>query len=75
MTMPGHWIFEPRKYQVHGNTSLGEILSDGSWPSSKTISSKGPYGHTGVYGKDEGPFSCISEGDYVEGLQRNLLSD
>ena len=59
---------------MHGNFDLGEVLSNGSWPTEKMPSSKGPYGQTGLYGKDEGPFSCVSEECLAEGLLRGFLS-
>lgn len=69
-----HWIFEPRHHCVHGNVDLGELLSEQTWPVEKSVSSKGPYGQTGLYGKDQGPYSCISESDFIEGLQRSYCS-
>ncbi|KAI9872130.1 MAG: hypothetical protein M1830_002035 [Pleopsidium flavum] len=71
-----HWIFEPRRNVVHGNFELGEVLSDFTWPTAKTMSGKGPYGQTGLYGpgKDEGPYSYVSEEAFREGLQRSYIS-
>ncbi len=61
---------------MHGNLDLAEVLSDFTWPTVKAISGKGPYGRTGIYGpgKDEGPYSYISEGTFREGLQRSYVS-
>lgn len=69
-----YWIFEPRRGVVHGNVQLGQALSDYTWPVSSTTSELGPYGHTGLYGKDEGPYSCISEDEFAEGLERGYIS-
>lgn len=69
-----HWVFEPRHGLVHGNIEIGQALSDGSWPLSHTVSSKGPYGQTGLYGKDERPYSCISEKEFAEGLRDGYVS-
>jgi len=69
-----YWIFEPRRSRVHGNTSLGQALSDNTWPHRNAVSSMGPYGQTGLYGKDEGPYSCISEEEFGEGLTRGYIS-
>lgn len=68
-----HLIFEPSKGLVHADLSLGELLSGGSWPLSQRHSYKGPYGQTGQYGKDEQPYSCISEEDFVEGLRKGFI--
>ena len=70
----GNWIFEPRQMAVHGNLQTGAMLSDGTWPSEKASSSKGPYGQTGLYGKDEGPYECVSEVIFKKGLERGYVS-
>lgn len=69
-----HLIFEASKGLVHADLSVGELLSDGSWPLHQAPSHKGPYGQTGQYGKDEQPYSCISEAEFVEGLQKGYIS-
>ncbi|KAI9698184.1 MAG: hypothetical protein M1836_004186 [Candelina mexicana] len=69
-----HWIFEPRQRLVHGNFDLAEAMSDLTWPLLKAPSGKGPYGQTGLYGKDEGPYECISERSFSEGLQQGFVS-
>ncbi|KAL8781365.1 MAG: hypothetical protein Q9213_006020 [Squamulea squamosa] len=69
-----HFIFEPSKRLVHADLSVGEILSDGSWPVMPLPSSKGPYGQTGQYGKDERAYQCISEEEFLEGLQKGYIS-
>jgi hypothetical protein len=69
-----YWIFEPRRSLVHGNIALGQALSDNTWPYTSAVSNMGPYGQTGLYGKDEGPYSCISEEEFREGLSRGYIS-
>lgn len=69
-----YWIFEPRRALVHGNIEVGQALSDGLWPRDCSVSCKGPYGQTGLYGKDEGPYSCVSEEEFAEGLRRGYVS-
>lgn len=70
----GSLIFEPRHSLVHGNFDMAEVLSNRAWPTEKTSSSKGPYGQTGLYGKDEGPYECVSERVFREGLDRHYVS-
>lgn len=69
-----NWIFEPKYRSVHGNLEIGEAVSDGLWPSDKNHSSKGPYGQTGLYGKEEGPYECVSEDTFKKGLERRYIS-
>lgn len=69
-----HWIFEPRHNLVHGNFDLAEAMSEFTWPPLKAPSGKGPYGQTGLNGKDEGPYDCIVEASFSEGLQRGYVS-
>lgn len=69
-----NWIFEPRRSLIHGNLQQAELISDGAWPHDKLPSSKGPYGQTGLYGKDEGPYHCISEIEFRRGLQGRYVS-
>jgi len=69
-----NWIFEPRRSLVHGNYDMAEVLSTGVWPPEKMQSTKGPYGQTGLYGKDEGPYECVSERVFRQGLERHYIS-
>lgn len=69
-----NWIFEPRRFRVHGNLDIAEVVSDGRWPPEKTSSSKGPYGQTGLYGKDEGPYEVVSEDVFKQGLSKHYVS-
>jgi len=70
------YIFEPHCNAVHGDFSLAEIGSDGTWPRSRTPSRKGPYGSTGLYGKDEEevPFERVDEAEFIAGARQNLVS-
>jgi len=69
------FIFEPHVNAVHGDFQLAELASDGSWPPSRTLSRKGPYGTTGLYGKDEEePFERVDEDEFMDGLRRNWVS-
>jgi hypothetical protein len=67
-------IFEPGFSSVHGDFALAQISSDGVWPSDIQQSGKGPYGSTGLYGKEEGPFQRIFEDDFLHGVRRRLHS-
>ncbi|KAF2435672.1 hypothetical protein EJ08DRAFT_685178 [Tothia fuscella] len=69
-------IFDPHLKAVHGDFSLAELVSMGSWPNKKEISRKGPYGSTGLYGKknEEYLFDRVSEDDFFEGVSRTLLT-
>lgn len=69
-----NWIFEPRQYHVHGNLDVANAVSDGRWPPNKIWSSKGPYGQTGLYGKDEGPYQVVSEDVFKQGLRKYYVS-
>ena len=69
-----NWIFEPRRYRVHGNLDVAEAASNGRWPSDKSQSSKGPYGQTGLYGKDEGPYEVVQEDVFKQGLSKHYVS-
>ena len=69
-----NWIFEPRHYRVHGNLDVAQAVSEGRWPPDKVSSSKGPYGQTGLYGKDERPYNVVSEDVFKQGLNRHYVS-
>lgn len=70
----GDLIFEPRRSLVHGNFDMAAVLSNEAWPPQKMPSSKGPYGQTGLYGKTDGPYECVSERVFREGLDRSYIS-
>ncbi|KAJ9625585.1 hypothetical protein H2203_004344 [Taxawa tesnikishii (nom. ined.)] len=66
-------IFDPRDCVVHGDFALPQISSGGSWPATKTSSSKGPYGTTGLYGKDEGNWEIVSEDEYLRAVEKGWI--
>lgn len=58
-------IFEPDSSSVHGDFAFAQAITDGCWPANVSLSGKGPYGSTGLYGKQEhGPFQRINEDDF-----------
>ena len=59
------FIFEPHVSAVHGEFKWFREVSGGAWPETKQ-SMKGPYGATGWYGKDEGPFELMDETVFLE---------
>lgn len=69
-------IFDPHLRSVHGDFQEAEEVSSGLWPGVKSLSGKGPYGSTGLYGKkeEEGLFSCIDEEELFVGLARKFVS-
>lgn len=68
-------IFDPHTRSVHGDFSPAEEVSLQTWPANKSVSRKGPYGSTGLYGKkdEEHPFDRVNEDDFFEGVTRTLL--
>jgi hypothetical protein len=69
------FIFDPHIESVHGDFSMSELVAHGTWPLRKTPSRKGPYGTTGLYGKndEEHSFDRISEDDFFNGVARTLV--
>ena len=67
-------IFEPEKKLVHGDFSLAEISSHGQWPIHRQTSTKGPYGTSGVYEKEEGSWVAVSEDEYLSAMSRHYVS-
>lgn len=67
-------IFEVGKGLVHGDFVVAEVRSNGSWPQKRWISMKGPYGNTGVYGKEESAvWDAIGEEEFLEGVERGWV--
>lgn len=66
-------IFDIRDCVVHGDFELAEISSNGAWPVVKTTSPKGPYGTTGLYGKDEGTWDIVSEEEFFLAVEKGWL--
>ncbi|KAK7729621.1 hypothetical protein SLS57_002109 [Botryosphaeria dothidea] len=70
----GGFIFEPHIKAVHGDFQIAEVESEGQWPRSHEPSRKGPYGSTGLYGKDEEDvFSKVDEDEFIEGVRRRCV--
>jgi len=68
-------IFEPGYSAVHGDFQLAQFSSEGIWPSNSQPSRKGPYGSTGLYGKDdEGLFERVDEQDFLDGIRKRFVS-
>jgi hypothetical protein len=69
------FIFDPHIQSVHGDFSMSELVAHRTWPTQKALSRKGPYGTTGLYGKndEEHPFDRISEEDFFKGVARTLV--
>jgi len=72
----GDIIFEPHLRAVHGDFQLGRLISNGLWPSEAEVSRKGPYGSTGLYGKEDEEiiFESVDECEFLDGVRRNWVS-
>ena len=68
-----NWIFEPRCFLVHGNFYSAVMASRGMWLPERSYSSKGPYGQTGLYGKDNSAYESISEEIFKDGLAKRYV--
>jgi len=64
------FIFDPHLSVVHGDFQTAEMLSNGMWPQTRSLSRKGPYGTTGLYGKEEEEtlFEKVPESEFLRGL-------
>lgn len=69
-------IFEPEKKLVHGDFVMAEIRSFGVWPRGRQTSTKGPYGTTGVYGKeeDQGNWDAVWEDEFLVGVREGWIT-
>ncbi|KAF2400389.1 hypothetical protein EJ06DRAFT_530371 [Trichodelitschia bisporula] len=68
------FIFDPHIKAVHGDFETAELFAPGSWPAHKERSRKGPYGSTGLYGKDEEyTFEKLNEDEFFRGLDMGVL--
>lgn len=67
-------IFDPEKKLVHGDFALAEISSHGQWPLHRESSTKGPYGTSGTYEKEEGLWDAVSEDEYLNAVSRHFIS-
>lgn len=63
-------IFDPRDCVVHGDLAGARVSSGDSWPAVATDSPKGPYGTTGLYGKDEGTWEIVGEEEFRTAVDR-----
>jgi hypothetical protein len=67
-------IFEPGSQSVHGDFTSVQLSSAGMWPQNSRQSGKGPYGSTGLHGREERPFQRIEEEEFLQGVGRQLYS-
>jgi hypothetical protein len=64
------FIFEPGAQSVHGDFSAMKRRSQGRWTPKADISSKGPYGRSGLYdANEELSFERIEEAEFLSGNQ------
>jgi len=68
-----HCIFEPELRTVHGDFVVAEVRSNGQWPVHRQSSTKGPYGTSGVYGKNEGPWDVVTEDEYFVAIEKGWV--
>lgn len=65
-------IFEPGFSSVHGVFPAHYLPSGGEWPNERWPSRKGPYGSTGLYGKEleeeEESFESVPEEEFLRGV-------
>ncbi|KAF2099374.1 hypothetical protein NA57DRAFT_65480 [Rhizodiscina lignyota] len=65
-------IFEPGFSSVHGVFNTTYLPSGGQWPNERAPSRKGPYGSTGLYGKEleeeEEAFEQLNEEEFLRGV-------
>ncbi|EME43911.1 hypothetical protein DOTSEDRAFT_71649 [Dothistroma septosporum NZE10] len=65
-------IFEPAKNLVHGDFAMTQVHSHGQWPRRTEVSTKGPYGTTGVYGDgkgDDSSWDAVWEDEYLRAVE------
>lgn len=68
-------IFEPEKGLVHGDFSLAGLASAGVWPGrAHEPSSKGPYGSSGYYGKEEEGWVAVGEEEFLRAAGRGWVA-
>jgi hypothetical protein len=67
-------IFDVEKKLVHGDFALAEISSNGQWPLDRQSSTKGPYGSSGTYEKQEGLWDAVSEEEYLHAVGRRWIT-
>lgn len=72
----GNFLFEVKTGFVHGNYRDAKKLSEMTWAPEEFPTTKGPYGHTGLYGDSDnvkGEWTCIPERDFFEAMRWGLL--
>ncbi|KAF1817969.1 uncharacterized protein K489DRAFT_391439 [Dissoconium aciculare CBS 342.82] len=69
-----HCIFDPEKRVVHGDFVLAQISSQGQWPGRHESSTKGPYGASGTYGKNDGPWEVVTEEEFFAAVEKGWIS-
>ena len=69
-------VFDPIPGRVHGAFGWPSLITHGTWPAVWEPSCKGPYGSTGLYGKDdeEKIWQCVTEAEYLHGVRSGLVS-
>lgn len=67
-------IFDVEKKLVHGDFAMAEISSNGTWPMNRQSSTKGPYGSSGTYEKQEGLWDAVSEEEYLHAVSRKWIA-
>lgn len=69
-----HCIFDPERRVVHGDFVLAEVRSNGQWPLGRQGSTKGPFGTSGTYGKNDSPWDAVSEDEYFRALEKGWIT-
>lgn len=72
----GNFLFEVKTGFVHGNYREAKKISEMAWRPEEFPTTKGPYGHTGLYGDSDnvkGEWSCIPERDFFEAMRWGLV--
>ena len=72
-------IFTPLAATVHGDFTLARVSSSNAFPREQRFSFKGPYGSSGVYGKqladDENElWEVVSEQEYLQAVENRSIS-
>lgn len=72
----GNWLFDVKTGFVHGNFLEAKKASEMLWAPEEFPTTKGPYGHTGLYGDVEdvkGEWSCVPSRDFFEAMRWGLV--
>ncbi|KAH0611284.1 uncharacterized protein H6S33_010549 [Morchella sextelata] len=71
-----NWLFDVKTGFVHGNFLEAKKASEMVWAPEEFPTTKGPYGHTGLYGDVEdvkGEWSCVPSRDFFEAMRWGLV--